>query len=301
MPMTPIVAVVNAKGGVGKTTTTVGIAAEAAFRGLRTLVIDFDTQANASSRLLGRAESDDGRGVYRTVIDGDSLRPVETSTTGLWVCPAGERTQDLSDALVRSLRDADPEEMVDAYAAVTDNIRAGVEPFDFVVVDCPPSEQSRTLIDFVFAVSTHLLLPTKVDDDSTSAVTRSLTRLVKLSRRGVAVADPVGVLLNDCDPFGTNLRSVARSKFDHFREIIEPFESFIEHRAGPCTYSGQAGLTPRQFLAAAQAAERDGFQAPDGESVRSPWSVKPALNFVNDFERVFDELWGRLSEPVTSG
>ena len=290
-----ITAVTSSKGGVGKSTITIALASEAAHRQLRTLVIDVDTQADASKRLLGSEESDDGLGVFRTFMDGDALSPIKTSTPNLWVCPAGERTQDLSDLLVQKIHKADPEDLASAYGAVAENVRAGVAAFDFVVVDCPPSEQSRTLIDFVFAMSTHLLLPTKVDDASADAVSRALTRLVKLARRGVAVADPIGILLNDCDVFGTKLRTAARSKFDHVSSIVRPFDNYIEHRSGPCTYSGEAGLTPRQYLAAAEAAERDGYQE-NGMSSRSAWAVNPARNFVNDFERVFDELWARLNE-----
>jgi chromosome partitioning protein len=129
--VTRVIAVANQKGGVGKTTTALNIAACLAEAGIRVLLIDLDPQCNATSG-LGVEAPDPVRSVYG-VLAGDCTAVeaiVPTAVDGLWVLPS---CPDLAGAMVE-LADAENREFVLSYA-----LDGHLDGYDFVFIDCPPS------------------------------------------------------------------------------------------------------------------------------------------------------------------
>lgn len=135
--MTRIVAVANQKGGVGKTTTAINLAASVASKGYRVLLCDFDPQGNASSG-VGYGRDRVELSVYDALVGevalADVIRPTDITT--LWVAPA---TTDLVGAEIELIT-AERREWIlaDALAEVKDR-------FDYIVIDCPPSLGMLTL------------------------------------------------------------------------------------------------------------------------------------------------------------
>lgn len=132
---TRVLTVANQKGGVGKTTTTVNIAAALAQSGLQVLVIDLDPQGNASTA-LGIDHHAEVPSVYDVLVDGQPLADVVqrcTTVEGLWCAPA---TIDLAGAEI---------ELVSLVARESRLQRAlhaaaqGDQKYDYILVDCPPS------------------------------------------------------------------------------------------------------------------------------------------------------------------
>jgi chromosome partitioning protein len=122
-----VYAVTNQKGGVGKTTTAINLAACLAEAGERTLVVDLDPQANATSGLGMRAN---GTSSY-DLLDGAPLAELAKPTAfrNLFLVPSAP---ELAGAAVELSRREDGERyLVDALA--------GTGSFDFVLLDCPPS------------------------------------------------------------------------------------------------------------------------------------------------------------------
>lgn len=147
-----IVAVANQKGGVGKTTTTINLAAALAKQNLNVLIIDLDPQGNASTGLGIDIEARENT-TYELLLDDAALEDVilPTEVTGLSIVPS---TVDLSSADIelianekRSflLHDALRQPAMEAYA------------FDYVLIDCPPSLNLLTVNAMVASQS--VLIP----------------------------------------------------------------------------------------------------------------------------------------------
>jgi chromosome partitioning protein len=147
-PATRVLVVANQKGGVGKTTSTVNVAAGLAQLGQRVLVIDLDPQGNASTAL----GADHHRGVpstYDMVVEGRPLDEVMTESAdlpGLWVVPA---TIDLAGAEIELVsvvaREQRLARAITAHPRVGTAAEAGEDRFDYVFIDCPPSLGLLTL------------------------------------------------------------------------------------------------------------------------------------------------------------
>ena len=124
-----IIAVVNQKGGVGKTTTAVNLTAALTEAGKKVLLCDFDPQANATSG-LGLDKRKQKRSVYDVIINDVPAGEVIVSTKFGDVLPA---TADLAGAAVELISMSEPNMRLNrALAQVKDH-------YDVIFVDCPPS------------------------------------------------------------------------------------------------------------------------------------------------------------------
>jgi chromosome partitioning protein len=126
---------VNQKGGVGKTTTAINLAAALASRGKRTLLIDCDPQRNATQFLgLGHlSETDDTWGTFEFVLGRGTFQPVlNVVVQGLDIIPATRRMVDLELELMRQVLTGPVRRMARALAAVESR-------YDYVLADCGPT------------------------------------------------------------------------------------------------------------------------------------------------------------------
>jgi chromosome partitioning protein len=141
--MKRILAIANQKGGVGKTTTAINLAASIANAGRRVLVVDLDPQANATSG-LGFPKGTLGEGIYEAISGARAIRELIqlTEVPNLWVVPS---TRDLSGAEVELVNvERRERRLVEALAPIE-------EQFEYVIIDCPPSLGLLTLNALVAA------------------------------------------------------------------------------------------------------------------------------------------------------
>ena len=148
---TRVMTVANQKGGVGKTTTSVNLAASLALHGLRVLVIDLDPQGNASTALAVPHHAGEPS-VYEVLVGGepmaDAVHPVE-AIPGLDCVPA---TIDLAGAEIELVSLVARESRLErALAELTKTEAAAGRRYDYVVIDCPPSLGLLTINAFVAA------------------------------------------------------------------------------------------------------------------------------------------------------
>ena len=143
---TRVVVVANQKGGVGKTTTSVNLAAALALGGLSVLVVDLDPQGNASTA-LGVPHDAGVKGTYEVLIDGDAISDYlvdSPEAPNLRVLPA---TVDLAGAEIELVSVVARENRLKRALAryLTDH------PTDYILIDCPPSLGLLTLNALVAA------------------------------------------------------------------------------------------------------------------------------------------------------
>ncbi|PWJ21760.1 ParA family protein [Jannaschia seohaensis] len=136
-----IFSIANQKGGVGKTTTAINLGAALAMRGKSVVIIDLDPQGNASTG-LGIERGARAKTVYDVLLGSDSVETVArpTDVENLAIVPA---TMDLSSA------DAELMSTARRVVHLRNALRHRSTPFDYVLIDCPPSLNLLTINAFV--------------------------------------------------------------------------------------------------------------------------------------------------------
>jgi chromosome partitioning protein len=208
--MGKILGIVNQKGGVGKTTTAINLAACLALEGLKILLVDCDPQANASSG-LGFQRDDNRRSVY-DVLMGECpadqvILPTEVEL--LWLLPG---SKNLTGANIE-------------LAAVSDRavrLRRALEPlqgsYDLIILDCPPALDLLTLN--VLSAAETLIVPMQAEYFALEGISELISTLERVRASFNPDLTIEGVLLTMYDDRTNLAQQVTDTLREYFRERL---------------------------------------------------------------------------------
>ena len=204
-----MIAIGNQKGGVGKTTTTVNLGAALAFQGKKVLIIDMDSQGNATSG-LGIERADVKQSVYEVLVDqieaAGAILP--TSRENLWILPS---TLQLAGAEIE-LATADRRES---------RLKQAIEPikadYDYILVDCPPSLGQLSLN--AFTASDTILIPVQCEYYALEGLSQLLNTIRLVQRTYNKNFRIEGVLLTMLD---------ARTNLGY--EVVEEVRKYFQEK-----------------------------------------------------------------------
>jgi chromosome partitioning protein len=205
--VTRIYALANQKGGVGKTTSAINLAACLAEAGARALVVDLDPQANATSGLGMRGN---GTSSYE-LLDGAPLTDLAKRTpfANLDLVPA---KPDLAGAVVELAARADGERYL------TQALASGAAAYDFVFVDCPPSLGPLTVN--ALAAADRVLVPVQAEYYALEGLTQLVQSIELIRRRLNPRLGIGGVLLTMVDARTRLAQDVEAEVRRHFGPLV---------------------------------------------------------------------------------
>jgi chromosome partitioning protein len=217
---TRLITVANQKGGVGKTTTTVNVAAALAQGGLRVLVVDLDPQGNASTAL----SVDHRAGVpsmYDVLVDDVPMRDVivpVAQVSGLWCAPA---TIDLAGAEIELVpRVAREMRLARALQQFldTDGLEGLDGRLDYVLIDCPPSLGLLTIN--ALAAAHEVLIPIQCEYYALEGLTQLLSNIELVRAQLNPQVQVSAILLTMYDGRTRLAAGVAEEVRAHFPDLV---------------------------------------------------------------------------------
>ena len=213
--MGKIIALVNQKGGVGKTTSSINLAASLGALGKKTLLVDLDPQGNASTG-IGIDKGEIGKSVYDLLIDQATLNEaiVKTKFKNLCVIPA---TINLAGADIELIEKSKLDPGFSKNTQLKKYLDVASEMFDYIILDCPPSLGILTTNALTAANS--VIIPVQCEFFALEGIMQLLNTIMLAQKSLNPNLDIEGVLLTMLDN-RTNLGL----------EVVEEIKSYFKER-----------------------------------------------------------------------
>lgn len=287
-----VVAVMNGKGGVGKTSLAGNVGALTADAGYRVLLVDLDPQGNLAEELgyVGSAVDDGGEALAAAMAFSGQLMP-QPVRTNLDVLPGGEYLEDLENVLgTRSDRSS---RRADAHTALARCLAGVAGEYDLVLLDCPPG--SPALQTAALGAARWLLIPTRTDDSSRKGLLKVARRYVDARARGADV-ELLGVCLFGVTASAKKVRAEARADLERdLGEAAPVFETTIRYAEAAAVEARRRGVPVHDLEAAAMDGPR-WFERLRNPSLTTPVVPGSAASLASDYADLAGEILQTLRD-----
>jgi cellulose biosynthesis protein BcsQ len=274
-----IIAIVNGKGGCGKTSCASNLAVIWSTQDHRVLAIDLDAQSNLAVD-LGVEDTDAGLALSLAIQGGTPVAPIPDVRPGLDFVAAGARTDQLAAALTAQAH-RDP---AAAIHAIVDTIHTLAHAYDLTVIDTAPA--GGLLEDAALVAADWILVPTKPDDKSLLGLGRVSQRLDALARQSLATGELAGVVLFAISSSATRIRKHARRDLQEaFGHQPVVFDTIIRASERGAIDQSRHGVVALEYAHAAR--DTRGFAA-------------GARSLADDYLALADEILQRIAPPVVT-
>ena len=208
-----IISVINQKGGVGKTTTVVNLAASLSIMGLKTLVVDLDPQGNATTG-LGKSNTKEENNIYNLLIGNIKLNEaiIKTDIKNLDLISS---TVNLSGLEVETATNEDRAFTLKNIFDTNSNI---LNKYDYIFIDCPPSLSLLTVIALVG--SSELVVPLQTEFFALEGITQLINTIDRIKEKLNPQLSVRGILLTMFDKRNKLSSEVDTEARNHFKSKV---------------------------------------------------------------------------------
>lgn len=293
-----VVAVINGKGGVGKTSIAANLSGQLARADYRILAVDLDLSGNLKLDLgyVGHPLDDDGKGLVDAIWSGNTLPVIESVRDGLDVVPGGKNLEVLAALSLSPLAADLPGGGV--APAFAERLAALADGYDLVVLDGAPG--NPILQDMALVAARYVLIPTKTDAAGWGGL-RMVGPRVKKAREVNPALTYLGVVLFAHQSNASRVLANTRARLEEVADVVPLFDSFVRHSetaAHDCRSRGQlahelardAADNQREILETLRARRSDNVIALPGRLSGTAGSL------AGDYAQLAREVLVRISE-----
>ena len=208
-----IIAVINQKGGVGKTTTVINLAASLSILGQNNLIIDLDPQGNATTG-LGKSNNDEDKNIYNLLIKKNDLQQTIQNTQVKNLDVVGSNVN-LSGLEVETANDAN---RAFVLKQILEKEKSLLSKYDYIFIDCPPSLSLLTIMALV--ASDELLVPLQTEFFALEGITQLVKTIDRIKINLNPELQVRGILLTMFDKRNKLSSQVDKEARNYFKEKV---------------------------------------------------------------------------------
>lgn len=293
--LTRVVALINSKGGVFKTTLASNIGGLLAASDYKVLLVDLDPQGNIAEDLgyTNTEQDDDGRNLAQALAFGGALQPVQDVRPNLDVAPGGAHLEAATAALSSRVA-KDP---VGAKLALAMALAPIAHQYDMILLDCPPGDES--LQTAAAAAARWLLIPVKSDASSRKGMAGVMSRLNAVLSDNPDL-DLLGVVLTGIGRSATKVQRQARGAiaeaFGGSEDVV--FDRTVRHSEATALATRERGLLVHEL----DEFVRNGpkwYEVLRGEATAQVLAPRSSTSVADDLLGVTEELVRRITHAET--